>query len=240
MGRSDHGLCRVFGSAGVGMSYGWWAGRRNRHRVNPDLEGAEPDIDITALAFTARPGRAKRGFLRWMAKYQAFRFFPLLSEGLDLRWSGIKAVWRGGLKARWVEAALLTTHIVCSLTAVSWSSRPVRRSCPLAPNHKGMLTLTAGHHLDFLRKQVRTSHKVTGGRWVDFAFGGLNFQIEHHPFPSMPPRAAPGPAARAGVLRHQGVSYSEGGLLVSYGQILRYLHEIGAPCARKRGRAASH
>ena len=35
-------------------------------------------------------------------------------------------------------------------------------------------------------RQVLTSRNVRGGRVVDFALGGLNYQIEHHLFPSMP------------------------------------------------------
>ena len=41
---------------------------------------------------------------------------------------------------------------------------------------------------DFLRRQVLTSRNLTGGRVVAIAFGGLNYQIEHHLFPSMPSR----------------------------------------------------
>ena len=55
-----------------------------------------------------------------------------------------------------------------------------------APNHKGMPVLTADDKLDFLRKQVLTSRNVVGGPQVDVALGGLNYQIEHHLFPSMP------------------------------------------------------
>ena len=40
--------------------------------------------------------------------------------------------------------------------------------------------------LDFLRRQVLMSRNVRGGLVVDFAMGGLNYQIEHHLFPSMP------------------------------------------------------
>ncbi|HEY3478886.1 MAG TPA: acyl-CoA desaturase [Amycolatopsis sp.] len=245
----------------VGMSYGWWVGKHNRHHANPNVEGADPDIDIAALAFTPRQSRAKRGFLRWMAKYQAFLFFPLLLlEGLDLHWSGIKAVWHGGLRARWVEATLLTIHVVAYLAAVFLVLSPGKAfvfiavhqglwglymGCSFAPNHKGMLTLSKGNQLDFLRKQVLTSHNVTGRPWVDFALGGLNFQIEHHLFPSMPrPTLRRAQPLVQAFCASRGISYSEGGLLMSYGQILRYLHEVGAPLraedARKKGRARSH
>ena len=39
---------------------------------------------------------------------------------------------------------------------------------------------------DFLRRQVLTARNVRGGRLTDFALGGLNYQIEHHLFPTCP------------------------------------------------------
>ena len=54
--------------------------------------------------------------------------------------------------------------------------------CSFAPNHKGMPVLAAGGRSDFLRRQVL----VRGGWLTDLALGGLNYQIEHHLFPSMP------------------------------------------------------
>jgi fatty acid desaturase len=230
----------------VGLSYGWWVDKHNRHHANPNVEGADPDLEITALAFTDRQSRATTGFHRWMAKYQAFLFFPLLLlEGIDLHWSGIKAACRSGMRTRRVEAVLLPTHIAVYLAAVFLVLSPGRAlvfiavhqalwgvymGCSFAPNHKGMATLTDPHQLDFLRKQVLTSHNVNSGRWVDFTLGGLNYQIEHHLFPSMPrPNLR-----RAQLLVHdfcvaREISYSQSGLLSSYGHVLRYLHEIGAP-----------
>jgi fatty acid desaturase len=217
----------------VGLSYGWWISKHTRHHANPNVEDADPDLDIPALAFTPRQRRAKRGFLRWMAKYQAFLFFPLLFlEGLNLHWSSIQAVWRGEVKARKVEAALLTAHVLAYLTTVFLVLSPgkafvfiavhqglwgVYMGCSFAPNHKGMLTLSKDNTLDFLRKQVLTSHNVLGGRWVDFTLGGLNYQIEHHLFPSMP---------RPNLRRAQPIVHA---FCRAHGHILSYLHSIGAP-----------
>jgi len=39
---------------------------------------------------------------------------------------------------------------------------------------------------DFLRLQVLTARNVRGSRIVDFVYGGLNYQIEHHLFPTLP------------------------------------------------------
>src|SRR5579864_616248 len=49
-----------------------------------------------------------------------------------------------------------------------------------------MPILDAADRSDFLRRQVLTSRNVRGGWLTDFALGGLNYQIEHHLFPSMP------------------------------------------------------
>jgi len=236
-----------FACAGlVGLSYGWWVSKHNLHHANPNHEDEDPDLDIPALAFTAAQSRTKRGFLRWMAKYQAFLFFPLLLlEGLSLHWSSIQTVWRDEVKARRLEAVLLAIHIGAYLTAVFLVLSPltaivfiavhqgiwgVCMGCSFAPNHKGMPNPTEDQSRDFLRKQVLTSRNVTGGRWVDFLLGGLNYQIEHHLFPSMP-RANlrhARPIVRAFCVQH-GITYSECGLLRSYGQVLRHLHAVGAP-----------
>ena len=40
--------------------------------------------------------------------------------------------------------------------------------------------------VDFLRRQVLMSRNIIGNRFTTFLMGGLNYQIEHHLFPSMP------------------------------------------------------
>ncbi|HWC81809.1 MAG TPA: hypothetical protein VG756_17815 [Pseudonocardiaceae bacterium] len=48
---------------------------------------------------------------RWMAKFQAFLFFPLLLESLELHRSGIRSVWRGEVRLRGLEKALLIPNM---------------------------------------------------------------------------------------------------------------------------------
>ncbi|MEV0089010.1 fatty acid desaturase [Saccharopolyspora sp. NPDC050642] len=102
--------------------------------------------------------------------------------------------------------------------------------CVFAPNHKGMPTLSAGDRLDYLRKQVLTSRNVRGSRFVDFLLGGLNYQIEHHLFPSMPrPNLRHAQHLVHRFCASRGVSYSQCDLLSSYAQVLRHLHAVGMP-----------
>jgi len=97
-----------------------------------------------------------------------------------------------------------------------------------APNHKGMPIVPAGGRPDFLSRQVLMSRNVRGGPVVDFAMGGLNYQIEHHLFPSMPRpnlrRAQPMIRAHCERL---GVTYTEVGLFASWVIVVRHLNRVG-------------
>jgi fatty acid desaturase len=235
----------------VGISYQWWVGKHTHHHANPNHEDDDPDLAIPLLAFSARQAEDSRGTLRWLAKYQAFLFFPLLVlEGLNLHAASVRAILRHEVKAGALETALLGVHIVGYLTAVFWVLSPLQAivfiavhqglwgiymGCSFAPNHKGMPVISAGDKLDFLRKQVLTSRNIRGNWLTDFALGGLNYQIEHHLFPSMP---------RAN-LRHaqahvrafcvdRGIPYHQTSAFGSYGQVLRHLHSVGAPLRTAR------
>ncbi|WP_455432376.1 fatty acid desaturase family protein [Thermocatellispora tengchongensis] len=183
---------------------------------------------------------------RFIGRWQAYLFFPLLTlEGVNLHVSSFRALARPGYRRRGIEGALLAGHVVLFLVAV-FSAMPfgmalafvavnqavfgVYLGCTFAPNHKGMPMLTGDDRLDFLRRQVLTSRNVTGGLAMDIALGGLNHQIEHHLFPSMPApnlrRARPIVRAYCAEI---GVDYQECGLIESYARALRHMHEIGAP-----------
>ncbi|MFF0145173.1 fatty acid desaturase [Amycolatopsis sulphurea] len=237
----------------VGISYQWWIHGHNQHHANPNHEHHDPDLDIPALAFTSTQARLKTGFLRWMAKHQAALFFPLLTlEGLNLHVSGIKAVIRGETPARRLEGALLCLHIVAYLAAVFLVLSPglaavfivvhqalwgIYMGCSFAPNHKGMPTMTESK-VDFLRKQVLTSRNVRGGRVTDFLLGGLNYQIEHHLFPSMPrPHLRHAQPIVQQFCDTHHIPYTQTSLIDSYRQVLTHLHAIGAPLRTSRAAA---
>jgi fatty acid desaturase len=97
-----------------------------------------------------------------------------------------------------------------------------------APNHKGMPLVPHDARLDFLRRQVMMSRNVRGNWFVDVAMGGLNYQIEHHLFPSMarPSLKRAAPLISAYCAEH-GVTYTQTGLWSSYGIVLRYINRVG-------------
>jgi fatty acid desaturase len=234
----------LFADLAVGLSFGWWVDKHNRHHAHPNTEGMDPDIEIGALAFTEGQARSRGPVARFVYRYQAFLFFPLLLlEALNLHLSSVRALVRRTLRHRIWERTLFAAHLVGYLGLVFWVLPPVKAlvfiavqqglfglylGCSFAPNHKGMAILSADDHSDFLRRQVLTSRNVRGNWLVDYALGGLNYQIEHHLFPSMPRpnlrRAQP--IVREFCVRHD-LPYCETGLIDSYAQALRHLHTVG-------------
>jgi fatty acid desaturase len=87
--------------------------------------------------------------------------------------------------------------------------------------------------LDFLRQQVLTSRNVISHPLADFWYGGLNYQIEHHLFPSMARNKLKEaqPIVRA-FCEERSVSYTECGALRSNVEIMQFLHQVSAPLRR--------
>jgi fatty acid desaturase len=172
----------------------------------------------------------------------------LLLEGLNLHVAGLRTLLgRDGGSRRFkpVETVLMAGHIGGYLTAVFWVLSPIQAicflivqqglfgvylGCSFAPNHKGMPIFAKEDKIDYLRRQVLTSRNIRGGRLTDWVLGGLNYQIEHHLFPSMP---RPSLRRVQTVVRtycaQHGIAYHETGILSSYAQVLRHLHAVGAP-----------
>jgi fatty acid desaturase len=244
--RANYLVGLLHGNLAIGLSYGWWVDKHNRHHAHPNQEDMDPDINIGALAFTAGQAQGKRGVVRFIARHQRYFFLPLLLlEAVQLHLSSIQALVRRGVKNRSWEALLLIAHVAGYLTVVFLVLSPVKAvvfilvqqalfglylGLSFAPNHKGMPVLSKDDATDFLRRQVMTSRNVRGGWLVDFALGGLNYQIEHHLFPSMPrPNLRHSQAMVRAYCERHGVSYLETTLIRSYGQALRHLHEVGQP-----------
>ena len=226
----------------VGLSYSWWVDKHGRHHRSPNEPGRDPDVARNVLAWTREQAAGQRGVLALVARHQAVLFFPLLLlEALNLHVGSVRALLAAPRRhAR--ELALLGAHAVGLVTVLLLVMSPLHAlafvgvqqaafglylGCSFAPNHKGMRIVDDGERLDFLRRQVLTSRNVSGGRAVAAALGSLNYQIEHHLFPSMPSRNLR--RARPLVRRFcadNGVSYAETSLLRSYAQALRYLRAL--------------
>ncbi|MET8406101.1 acyl-CoA desaturase [Streptomyces sp900116325] len=231
----------------LGMNEAWWNDKHVRHHANPNHIDKDPDVGVGALVWTQKQAAQREGFARWLTRNQARLFFPmLLLEGIALKISGFQYLRKQPARERVVSALLLVTHLGLYATLLLTVMSPgkavvfalvhhalfgLHLGMAFAPNHKGMeMPDPEGDRWGHLQRQVLTSRNVRGAVLTDWFLGGLNYQIEHHLFPSMPRphlrRAQPLVRAHCESL---GMPYAETGLVESYRQALQHMHEVGEP-----------
>jgi fatty acid desaturase len=245
-GHASAAIGLLAGNLAIGLGHRWWNDKHNAHHAHPNDLARDPDVGIGALVFDGAQASGRQGLARFVTRWQAVLFLPmLLLEGVSLHISSLRSIRARTGAVRWLELGLLAVHVIGYVGVVLWFLPPGQAlafmavhqavfglylGLSFAPNHKGMPLLSEVDATDHLRTQVLTSRNVRPGRILDVALGGLNYQIEHHLFPSMPRhnlRAAQ-PLVQA-FCASRGVAYLETGLLRSYGQALAYLHRVGAP-----------
>ncbi len=244
-GTTNDRTARVLANAVVGISYSWWMGKHTRHHANPNTVGKDPDIESDFIMFQEEEAAKTTGFTNAFVKRQGWLFFPILTlEGLNLHVQAFRRVFsREPLNHRGTEITLLLArnigypiilvslmpwYIAAVFLVIHMALFGVYMGASFAPNHKGMPQIAAGIKVDFLRRQVLTSRNIRGGLFMDHFMGGLNYQIEHHLFPSM---ARPKLARAAKLVRQfcaeKKISYTETGLFQSYGIVIAYLNRVG-------------
>ncbi len=248
-GPANDRLGRVVASFFVGMSYSWWMTKHTRHHGNPNRVGHDPDILPGALAYRAEDV-PRTGPLSWINRHQGWLFFPLLPLlGIDLHRASLGTLLgRRKVEGRGQELALMGVRFAVYLGLVFWLM-PIGMAfaflgvqlavfgaylgITFSPNHIGRRMVPADVRLSFLDKQVLTSRNIAGGFWMTVLMGGLNYQIEHHLFPSMPrPHLHRARALVRAYCRDHDVDYSEPSLPAALGIVVRYVHEVGLAASR--------
>lgn len=236
-----------------GLSYTWWIDKHNAHHAHPNDLSSDPDVHPGVLVFHSRQALGRGRLAGSLTRHQAWLFFPLLTlEAMHLHVASARALIRRGARHRGVESMLIVAHIAAYvallLTALTWRQALVFAvvhqavfgiylGCSFAPGHKGMPVLEPDQAEDPLLRQVLTSRNVRGGIFVDYALGGLNYQIEHHLFPSMPrPNLRQAQVVVRRFCEDRSVSYEETTARASYASVLGHLHAVGADLRNARRR----
>jgi len=244
-GKANDFAGRVLADLFVGISYSWWMAKHSRHHANPNTVAKDPDIEPDFIVFQKEHAAQVSGFGAIFMRRQGWLFFPaLLLEGLNLHIHAFKTVFSPGkVDKRAVEIVLLLVRNLGFLTAV-FLTMPLGMAfafvgvqlaifglymgASFAPNHKGMPLLPRDSKVDFLRRQVLTSRNIKGGWEMNIFMGGLNYQIEHHLFPSMPRPSLK--RAREIVKEYceaKDILYTEARLTESYRIVIAYLNRVG-------------
>jgi fatty acid desaturase len=237
----------VLGDLLLGIGTGWWRESHNgAHHNNPNHFDLDPNIKFYVLAFTPEQGRRKPPALQWIIRHQAklitlfacLQTVSLHSQTVDYlqRW------WDRRRLECVLESVALCAHVVLYVGIIVFALGPiggvafivVHRALAglylasiFAPNHKGMPLLYGEGRPDFLHEQVLTARNIVGSPLTDFWYGGLNYQIEHHLFPSLPRNRL----SRAAPLVHEycrahGLDYHETSLGGAYREMFQQFQHV--------------
>lgn len=241
---------RWLANAFVGISYQWWMNKHTKHHANPNTIGKDPDIERDTISFLVEDAVQQKGFSKWLTERQGYLFFPLLTlEGLNLHMLSITYLFKAEkVKNRKTEIATIFIRLITYIAilfiflpvglafaflGVQLAVFGVYMGGSFAPNHKGMPLIDRLTTVDFFSRQVLTSRNILGktrtGDWgLSMFYGGLNYQVEHHLFPSMP---RPHLAAASKVVQRYceefNVPYTVASMRQSYSQVITYLNKVG-------------
>ncbi len=229
----------------TGFSFSWWLAKHNSHHAYTNRTDKDPDVAAGALVYTPDQVEARGRFGRWFGRIQALALVPLMFlEAVNLHVASITSLARNRNRSALLETGLLAVHIAAFFVAPFLVLSPLRAVVFIAvtqslfgfylgasfvTNHVGMPTMAGRGDLGFLRHQVLTSRNLTGPSISGFVFGGLDTQIEHHLFPSMP---------RANLRRaremvrpfcaERRIAYAEQSPWRAYRDVMRHLWAVGA------------
>jgi fatty acid desaturase len=227
----------------VGLSYYWWKDKHNAHHAHTNHDHMDPDIELPILAYSEEQAMRKTGIARWIVKHQAWFFFPIqLLAAVSLRTSSWTYVFTTKNRTQFrLDFALSCLHVIVYLLVVFgtqtwwlallfilihqklWSAYI---TSIFAPNHKGMPVLE-GETVDFMREQILTARNIRPNLLTDCYYGHLNYQIEHHLFPTMPRyHSRKARDIVKAFCREKGIDYHETSVIRSYIEIIQHMHEV--------------
>lgn len=235
----------LLGNVLMGNSYSWWTRKHNIHHANPNHISDDPDASYPMLAIFPEQRAQRAWFVMPVIAIQAY-IYPLLVMFIfvTMRSASIAQLFARntpmrvrqgiGMTLHWVLLALLLTQLggwpqALIFLVVSQLIFSLYMGSIFAPNHKGMKMMAEGEELDFMRTQVLTARNVRGNWFIDYWYGGLNYQIEHHLFPTMPRnRLKHAKPIVEKFCAERGISYHETTVVGSYREIFQHLRRASA------------
>ena len=188
----------------TGLTFGEWYARHRTHHQFCQLEEKDPDMDIDlVVSLTALSKQKKNSLGLWMTRYQHLHvwflaLFFAYSQRHLAQWGSLKQplkYWKDLVflmlhLSLWWLFPLYVLHVDGTRVAVVYFLPLLFLGPYLAAifwvNHIGMPLIRNVENFSFLEHQAATSRTILNARWMDWFFGGLNFQIEHHLFPHVP------------------------------------------------------
>jgi fatty acid desaturase len=241
---------------GCGMSAGWWRSQHNRHHATPQKLKHDADLDTLPLvAFNEACTRGvKNPALRKWLQAQAYLFMPLTCFLVVLGWQLALHPRYIVLTKKWGEMSVLVLRYILTFkflfAGFSWTAA---LGCYLlvqqiagsyiftnfAMSHTHLDVTQPDEHVHWVEYACNHTTNLSDHWFVNWWMAYLNFQIEHHLFPSMPQFRHPETSKRVKELfKKHGLKYDVRGYFSCLGDTLKNLNEVGHHDHRAAPRAS--
>lgn len=229
----------------TGMAFEEWFARHSAHHRHCQDEQQDPDMDVSlVVSLTYASMQQRQGLARVLTRLQHWHvwFLSLLfahSQRHMSQWGVLKRPLHYHR-----DLAVLALHgllwfaLPCWLLQVPTSRAALVYAAPLfvlGPylatifwlNHIGMPLVRADASISFLEHQAATSRTVLSPPALDWFFGGLNYQIEHHLFPQIPSNrlALVQPVVQS-TLHQAGLPYNGRGFVASVREVAAHFRQL--------------
>ncbi|XP_027387728.1 fatty acid desaturase 3 isoform X3 [Bos indicus] len=227
-----------------GFSAHWWNFRHFQHHAKPNIFHKDPDVTVAPVFLLGESsveyGKKKRRYLPY--NHQHLYFFligpPLLTlvnfEVENLAYMLVCMQWMDLLWAASFYARFLLSYIpfygIPGALLLFVAVRVLESHWFVWITQMNHIPREIGHekHRDWASSQLAATCNVEPSLFIDWFSGHLNFQIEHHLFPTMPRhnyrRVAP--LVKALCAKH-GLSYEVKPFLTALVDIIRSLKKSG-------------
>lgn len=170
-----------------GFSTAWWDHKHNTHHVYPNRKEYDSDIHNEPILYLWLNQEVDS----WNRKYQHYYYLAVYSM-LYASWRMQSIQFVLGSK-NWLERSLIALNYIwlaCLPWKVAIGSILVGGFCVavvVTANHQTEEMIEPDEKYNFVVDQFRTTRGVICRNWFsEFFFGGMQYQLEHHLFPTMP------------------------------------------------------
>ncbi|XP_062823533.1 acyl-CoA (8-3)-desaturase isoform X2 [Anolis carolinensis] len=241
----NHVTHKILMSLVKGMPAQWWNYLHFQHHAKPNCFRKDPDLNMHPILFAlgktlaAELGMKKKKFMPY--NYQ-HKYFFFMAPTLLVPFFQISIFYSSIKRKEWLDLALIVTYNirVCLIyiplmgfkcfMAYYWLSR-LLESCWFTwvsqMNHIPM-NIDYDKNVDWVTMQLQATCNVEQSLFNDWFTGHLNFQIEHHLFPTMPRHNywKVAPLVKSLCAKH-GIEYQTKTLLGAFAGILHSLKDSG-------------
>lgn len=236
----------ILGGVLLGFSGDWWKRKHNTHHALPNVLGVDEDIDTKPfLAFSEADLAGTRGLTKFLIKLQGLTALPIVAFA-RINWVIASTRWAltsPTVARRRTELASMAVHHAWSLGMLAllptWGARVgyylvaqwvsgLLTGAVFLVGHNARPILSIEQAPGFCELQCLTTQNIRAPFGLRWFYGGLDRQIEHHLFPTMPRHnhAQIAPEVRALCEAH-GLTYVERGFSRGLADVVQVLLRVG-------------